>query len=67
MGDTVKLPEATCKRCGWVWVPRVKKPRWCPKCNSPYWNRERTRESESMPRARQRQREEEPEAVAAEA
>lgn len=48
----VRLPKVKCKRCGWEWVPRVANPKWCPKCNSPYWNRERQRES--MPRAKSR-------------
>ena len=32
-----------CKRCGWTWTPEdlTKKPRWCPHCNSPYWDKER--------------------------
>jgi len=25
-------PPATCKHCGYVWVPRVKKPKSCPRC-----------------------------------
>jgi predicted Zn-ribbon and HTH transcriptional regulator len=29
-----------CLRCGHVWVPRKKeKPRVCPKCKSPYWDK----------------------------
>jgi DNA-directed RNA polymerase subunit RPC12/RpoP len=32
-----------CERCGHQWIPRIKKdiPIICPKCKSPYWNRER--------------------------
>jgi len=31
-----------CKRCGHEWTPRNDKPpKVCPKCKSPYWNRER--------------------------
>lgn len=31
-----------CTRCGHVWTPRVKdRPKFCPKCNSPYWDKER--------------------------
>jgi predicted Zn-ribbon and HTH transcriptional regulator len=33
-----------CKRCGWDWATRhVTEPVHCPKCKSPYWNRERMR------------------------
>jgi hypothetical protein len=32
----------TCKRCSHTWTPRSKEPPvQCPKCHSPYWNRER--------------------------
>ena len=32
----------TCKRCNHEWTPRTKQPPVsCPKCHSPYWNRER--------------------------
>jgi len=27
-----------CSRCGWTWVPRVKKPKVCPGCHSVKWN-----------------------------
>jgi predicted Zn-ribbon and HTH transcriptional regulator len=31
-----------CKRCGHVWIGRKDTlPRVCPKCKSPYWNRNR--------------------------
>lgn len=30
-----------CKRCGYQWLPRnkSKKPKTCPKCKSPYWQK----------------------------
>ena len=31
-----------CKRCGHSWIPRKNKVIICPKCKSPYWDRERT-------------------------
>lgn len=32
----------TCNRCEHSWATRKKKdPKWCPKCKSPYWNKER--------------------------
>ena len=36
---------ASCKRCVWIWAPRIPIDRikWCPKCKSPYWNRDRIR------------------------
>jgi len=35
-----------CTRCSHEWVPKVDKaPRVCPKCKSPYWDRERIRPS----------------------
>lgn len=40
------LPRFTCTRCGHTWVPRSDAvPGRCPnkKCNSPYWNKPRTR------------------------
>ena len=30
-----------CTRCGHRWKPRNGNPNVCPKCNSPYWNKER--------------------------
>lgn len=37
------LPKETCKRCGHTWIKRVVNPRVCPKCQSAYWNVDRTR------------------------
>jgi hypothetical protein len=34
--------QRTCKRCDYTWTPRKKqKPVQCPKCKSPYWNKEK--------------------------
>lgn len=33
----VEVMECTCLRCGHVWIT-PKPPKYCPKCNSPYWN-----------------------------
>jgi len=31
-----------CNRCGYEWLKRTEgEPKWCPKCISPYWNKER--------------------------
>jgi len=38
----MKLPELLCKRCGHTWYPRKNTlPTVCPKCTSPYWNKDR--------------------------
>ncbi len=38
----IKLYEYTCERCFHKWIPRTtEKPRVCPKCKSPYWDRKR--------------------------
>jgi len=43
-----------CKRCGHEFWPRKNRlPGRCPKCNSPYWMKERTREY-YIKRARER-------------
>jgi hypothetical protein len=35
--------DLTCTRCGHSWYPRNPsvKPKYCPKCNSPYWDKPR--------------------------
>lgn len=38
------LSRLACNRCGHQWWPRmVGRPKQCPKCRSPYWDKERTR------------------------
>lgn len=34
-----------CLRCGHIWIPRreMERLKCCPKCHSPYWDRERER------------------------
>ena len=40
----INLPELECNRCNHKWNPRTpKEPKVCPKCKSPYWNKERVR------------------------
>ena len=42
MGEKkVTISEYTCERCGHEWRPRLRaqKPRTCPSCKSPYWDR----------------------------
>jgi hypothetical protein len=41
MGETM-LKAYICERCRHTWVPAgIDKPRVCPKCKSPYWDRPR--------------------------
>lgn len=38
----IKKKGYKCLRCKHKWIPRKeKKPRWCPKCHSPYWDKQR--------------------------
>lgn len=39
----VQVMGYRCERCSHVWVPRksTDRPKICPKCKSPYWDRER--------------------------
>ena len=40
--QTPVLTERTCLRCGKVWWPRgLSKPKRCPRCKTPYWDRPR--------------------------
>ena len=34
-----------CLRCNHEWTTRIKDPRFCPNCNSPYWNKKRQKPS----------------------
>ena len=41
MNET-KIPKRTCKRCGHTWLlKREQEPTVCPKCKSPYWNKDK--------------------------
>lgn len=38
----IKLTTLKCTRCTHTWFPRsTERPTICPKCKSPYWDRER--------------------------
>ena len=42
----VKITQLECNRCHHKWYPRhLSMPKVCPKCKSPYWNKERVRKS----------------------
>lgn len=44
----------TCLRCGHNWEPRADQPpKFCPRCNSPYWNKPRQNKSNSPPEVAQ--------------
>jgi predicted Zn-ribbon and HTH transcriptional regulator len=55
--EEILLPSLECKRCGHQWYPRgPKMPRVCPKCKSPYWNKEYTRADKVFKLAKARRR-----------
>jgi len=37
----IKITKLECKRCGHKWVPKKEEIRICPKCKSPYWDKEK--------------------------
>jgi len=37
----IDVQQLECKRCGYKWVPRKPEVIICPKCHSPYWDREK--------------------------
>ena len=40
----VVIGKNKCKRCGHAWTQRtLEKPRICPECKSPYWDKERVK------------------------
>ena len=40
IGLEVAMSEYVCKRCGYDWVSRIKKPKCCPRCKSYLWEEE---------------------------
>ena len=47
---SMKLLYLNCKRCGHTWPPRKnKKPKNCPRCNSPYWDTQRRAVNKGAP------------------
>jgi len=50
----ITLKGYRCERCGHEWAPRnqVDKPRVCPKCKNPYWDRPRRDSTVSAVRAK---------------
>ena len=35
------MEKLKCKRCEHEWVKRTKTPVCCPRCKSPYWNKDK--------------------------
>ena len=48
MGMKIEIGKLDCKRCGHKWVPRQTEIRICPKCKSPYWDREKKNDSKDI-------------------
>ena len=46
----VEIPRLYCKRCRHSWHPRQLEIRICPKCKSPYWDKERKHKSKNKGR-----------------
>jgi len=43
------IKKLVCKKCGHKWFPRSeKKPKYCPKCCNPNWNKASKKEIEDM-------------------
>jgi hypothetical protein len=51
--ELIQLWGYRCQRCGHEWVPKnkVQKPRVCPKCKNPYWDRPRRGEAKEGDRS----------------
>jgi ribosomal protein L37E len=47
-GNALRL-QRTCNRCGYTWISYTKKPKTCPECRSPYWNKERKMSTSAYP------------------
>ena len=39
--SNIKLQTLKCKRCNHNWIPRQLTRNHCPKCKSPYWDKDR--------------------------
>jgi Zn finger protein HypA/HybF involved in hydrogenase expression len=45
----IKLQKIICKRCGWEWTPRKPEVMVCPKCHSPYFDKEKKHGEKNRP------------------
>lgn len=54
----IKIEGYICERCGHKWVPRNtdEKPRVCPRCKSPYWDRPRKNKKRQVKNERKNNR-----------
>lgn len=42
-----------CLRCKHEWIPKTERPpKCCPRCNSPYWNKQRVRKIKKSTQAK---------------
>ena len=49
--DSPVLAQRTCLRCGKAWWPRSqRKPKRCPQCKNPYWDRPRQQKEPPTPK-----------------
>jgi len=37
----------TCKRCKHKWIEKMENPTVCPKCKSPYWNKDKNKKKKN--------------------
>ena len=50
--DSPVLAQRTCLRCGKAWWPRSqRKPKRCPRCKNPYWDRPRQEKEPPTPKS----------------
>lgn len=50
--DSPVLAQRTCLRCGKAWWPRSqRKPKRCPRCKNPYWDRPRQEKHSPTPQS----------------
>jgi len=49
MDNTDKVKIFVCKRCGHDWASRQVRPTICPKCKSPYWDKDKVKHDEVKP------------------
>lgn len=55
----IKIPYLKCTRCKHQWIPRsTNYPKVCPRCNSPYWNKEYKRSDKINKRITKKEAEE---------
>ena len=48
----ITLLKMDCKRCQHTWIPKKEEVRICPKCKSPYFDRERKHGNDNNPNSK---------------